>query len=366
MAKCVKCGKKGLFLKVDENQLCDSCVDERIEAVKTEARKSLDVFWAITKNAETIRSIVEKSNLKESATETLTKVFEELNTILPAAMELNNSGKKEFDNPNFNYERTEAVVRTSLQKMNELHNQSQRLLNRVITLKSTLEDPKKEIVVPTSLGGIPLAYHYDSVKLYTVPGQEPDFASLEPGMSVKFVIEPQNNYDPNAIYAESGGIKLGYLYRGKLQDMTNDFIRQGNPITSHITLINDDEGKIEVFMGFYRNQETSVTYELSLDINKIIGDAPKKRRTNSYKLTGNTNEEMQENIGCCSEDDEVEIEYDYDKDKYLVTNIGDEIGYLPKSADGLVDDLSEGTIEEISTNDSGKYVVRVKIYNEDW
>ena len=53
-----------------------------------------------------------------------------------------------------------------------------------------------------------------------------------------------------------GENKLGYLYKGKLQDMANDYIKNGLPIFAAISTISiDDEdiskSNLSMFLAFY-------------------------------------------------------------------------------------------------------------------
>ncbi|MDR1217203.1 MAG: hypothetical protein LBJ99_01310 [Oscillospiraceae bacterium] len=109
-------------------------------------------------------------------------------------------------------------------------------------------------IMPMSYMGKPIAYHYEKVKVVILSGQEPDFKSLNPGDIVQFAQEQTNSHDKNAVVVESGSRKLGYLYKGKMQDMVNDFINKDDAILSHIDSIDDDNGKITVYIAFYRKK----------------------------------------------------------------------------------------------------------------
>jgi uncharacterized membrane protein YuzA (DUF378 family) len=200
--------------------------------------------------------------------------------------------------------------------------------------------PVNEIIMPMSHMGKPIAYHYDSVKIFILSGQEPDFKSLNPGDNVRFVQEPTNSYDKNAVAAESGIRKLGYLYKGKIQDMVNDFINSGDAILSHIDSIDDANGKITVYIAFYRKKSFA--------------------SAKTYKLTANRNEEMQDVIYYSSEGDEVFAEYDYEKEKHLASTAAGDIGYFPKSANDILEGEYTAQIERIDEDD-GKSIVYVAV-----
>lgn len=206
----------------------------------------------------------------------------------------------------------------------------------------TKKSTEKVIYIPKMQDGFPLAYQYNDINLYITEGEEPNFSEIEPGMPVKLVQEPANTYDKKAVYAEANGIKIGYLYKGVSQNMTNDFINGGFPIISYVSSVDDNEHGIKLFMAYYKNKRRHGTPKV-------------------FKLTGNANDEMQSNILFSANGDEVSVRYDYDKEKYLVSNEL-ELGYLPKSANDSVNGSSEGYIEEISENDNGKYIVKVTLF----
>jgi len=87
-------------------------------------------------------------------------------------------------------------------------------------------------------------YEYDDVQIAIIRGQEPDFKRVIKGSPVNFVQEPENQYDPHAIAVYSNSIKLGYLYKGWLQDMVNDFLRRHDTIEAIISSADREANKI--------------------------------------------------------------------------------------------------------------------------
>ena len=141
------------------------------------------------------------------------------------------------------------------------------------------------------------------------------------------------------------GSKIGYLYKGKIKDMAYDYLKSGRPIYSCLSSINSDTNKMQMFIGFYYKKP----YENSV----------------SFKLTANSNSEMQENLSFSSEGDELSFYYDDDKEKYCFTST-DDIGYAPASKNDLLDEIIEqddysATIEEINEDENGKYSVTVTV-----
>jgi hypothetical protein len=107
--------------------------------------------------------------------------------------------------------------------------------------------------IPSFVDGKPLVYHYDEIKIAILKGQEPDLTLINPGDDVRLVQEPENNYDNKAIAVYSNNIKLGYIYRGNLQEMINDFINRIDPVFSCVSTINDAEKFVYILLAFYRH-----------------------------------------------------------------------------------------------------------------
>lgn len=208
------------------------------------------------------------------------------------------------------------------------------------------------VTVPKEIDNQPLKYKYSDVKLCVIAGQEPDYNGIieriknEP-IIVSLEIESDNQYDNKAIKVMDGTNKLGYLYQGKIKDMAYDYIIQKRPIFSCLSTIDLDTNEIKMFLGFYYQKPYS--------------------KTVTFKLTANSNSAMQDNIMCCSEGDELTFYYDSEKDKYCFEGF-DIIGYAPASKSEFLEQVEydcKATINEIDTNDSGKYYVSVKIEYDD-
>ena len=134
--------------------------------------------------------------------------------------------------------------------------------------------------------------------------------------------------------------------------MANDWIGKKMPLRAQLTACMRDKQRAEV---------TLVFYDLS-QYKKYLAKYPNAKE---YRLTGNTNEEMQENIDMCSRGDECSIDYDIEKEKYLVSS-GLDIGYLPASAAKHIDADGEGAydiyVSDIDFNDRGKNVISVYLF----
>lgn len=109
-----------------------------------------------------------------------------------------------------------------------------------------------EKILPIEVDGMKLSYSYEDVKIYMPNKDDFPFENFMPGDDVEFKKEPDNEYDSNAVAVYWKMQKIGYIYRGKMQDMINDYIYTRCPILSHISSVNDDEKTIKLFVAFYR------------------------------------------------------------------------------------------------------------------
>ena len=71
--------------------------------------------------------------------------------------------------------------------------------------------------------------------------------------ALKIVPEPTNEYDKNAVALLWQGRRLGYLLRGSLQDMVNDWLRRDWPVFASFERGTKDFGNSEVYisLAFY-------------------------------------------------------------------------------------------------------------------
>lgn len=99
--------------------------------------------------------------------------------------------------------------------------------------------------------GYYIAYHYEDVQIAS-RDRYTDI-QLEPGSRLKFVPEPDNQYDSAAVAIYKGPDKVGYMYRGRLQDMTHDFIERGDSVAGIV--VSDDFGKCIYNIAFYKKED---------------------------------------------------------------------------------------------------------------
>lgn len=110
------------------------------------------------------------------------------------------------------------------------------------------------LYVPEMINGEHRAYFYENVKIFTPDeiAKKLRYDESLCGQLVTLEAEPSNAYDPKAVIVKWGYQKIGYLYKGKLQDMANDFIADGLPIWCATSSLDPDERIIYISIAFYR------------------------------------------------------------------------------------------------------------------
>lgn len=212
------------------------------------------------------------------------------------------------------------------------------------------------LTLPNRFWGCDLAYQYEDVRLF-VPSSEL-FSKMSVGTELFGIQEPDNPHDSKAVRLILSGETLAYFYRGKLQDMANDYLQFGGRVYGIVSSLSPEDQTIMANIGYYKgvNQDEFKSLYHRFPHSKL------------YRLTGSSSEDRQTNIMISNIGDKCSLEYDYDKEKYLVLS-PDELGYLSASAAKLVDDYGEFScqvfIGSIDFTDSGKYAVSVYVFNTD-
>lgn len=209
-------------------------------------------------------------------------------------------------------------------------------------------------ILPESIRGHVIAYRYTEVGIYVPKDATFDAEGFVPGALLTLFHDKENEHDPNAIGLRLNKRLVGYLYRGKLQDMVNDWISKDLPMRAVLTKTERENNCAETTLAFY---------DLS-DFKKLLRRYPDAKE---YRLTYNANAEMQDNLLLCTKGEECEISYDVDREKYLVSS-GLEIGYLPSSAGKLVDQYGEDAfrvfIANLYTGDNDKTIATVYVFRK--
>ena len=207
-------------------------------------------------------------------------------------------------------------------------------------------------LLPESIRGHEIAYRYEDVGIFVPKDATFDVDGFVPGAVLTLFHDVENENDPNAVGLRLNKRLVGYLYRGKLQDMANNWIEKKLPLRAVLTKLFRDDRRAEVLLAFY---------DLS-DFKKLRLLYPDAKE---YRLAYNSNADMQDNLLLCSKCDECSLVYDCDKDRYLVSS-GFDIGYLPASAGKLVERFGEEScrvfIADLYTNDSDKTVATVYVF----
>ena len=173
------------------------------------------------------------------------------------------------------------------------------------------------------------------------------------GKVITFKQEPDNEHDKNAVAVYLNDIKVGYLYRGRTQDMVNDWISRDMPFWSYVNKIDTINNKATIKIGFYRSLS-----ELAMK---------KFRLTRITKKADEFGSSRCDNVGCCSEGDLVEYTTSFDSDNYIITDeCGEELGELGAKAVEFIDEHEDSIkfmrINNIEDTDSGGYKADIEIF----
>lgn len=173
------------------------------------------------------------------------------------------------------------------------------------------------------------------------------------GKVITFKQEPENEYDKNAVAVYLNDIKVGYLYRGKTQDMVNDWIRRNNPFWGYVNKIDTVNNKATIKIGFYKSLD-----ELSMK---------KYRLTRITKKADDFGNSRCDNVAGCSDGDIVEYTTSFDSDNYVITDeCGEELGEVGAKAVEFIDEHEDSIkfmrINNIEDTDSGGYKADIEIF----
>lgn len=81
---------------------------------------------------------------------------------------------------------------------------------------------------------------------------------IEKGEDLYLVEEPDNEFDKKAVAVQTtDDVVIGYLYKGWMQDMANDFLKAGKPILCYSLNENADR----ILIGFYKKTPRKIRTE---------------------------------------------------------------------------------------------------------
>ena len=173
------------------------------------------------------------------------------------------------------------------------------------------------------------------------------------GKQITFKFEPENEFDDKAVSLSVEGKKIGYVYRGKIQDMIHSYYKQGRQICGYLNKYSAAERKATYKIGFYKPADYFENKQFSL--------VKTTKKIDEYTTRA-------ENLSYCDEGDVVTIECDsFADDSYVVYADGyDEIGELPKSAVNFIEENNPkkiyGILNTIEEDDNGKLKAKITVY----
>ncbi len=144
-------------------------------------------------------------------------------------------------------------IKKKMAKKSETARQTTPLIQPRITITHdvayTPSKPEQPSDFPHKRGRY-IAYHYDDVQI----ASRDRYADipLAAGDRLKFVPEPDNQFDAEAVAIYKGTDKVGYMYRGRLQDMAHDFLKRGDAVAG--VVVSDDFGKAVYKIAYYKKE----------------------------------------------------------------------------------------------------------------
>ena len=110
-----------------------------------------------------------------------------------------------------------------------------------------------DVKFPKGYDGQKLYKVYDEIDICVITNNRPDYTSLRIGGELSFKQEPENKFDDKAVAVYQDNKRIGYLYRGTGQDMTNDFINRGDIVTAVLTYIDSKNDILKMTIAYYRS-----------------------------------------------------------------------------------------------------------------
>lgn len=197
--------------------------------------------------------------------------------------------------------------------------------------------------------GNALCYKYEQ-NLYIVDDDAFDFIPGSGGKAITFKQEPSNPHDKNAVAVYLENKKIGYVYRGKIQDMINDFIKRGDLILGYLNKYSITEKTATYKIGFY----SPLTKFDSRQFHLV------KIHT---KPTPDEHYSRAEALASCKVGDNLEVIYDDSEDIYKVSGFINfdilEVGELPPNASNFIKGEKykqlPAILDEISIEEDNEY-----------
>ena len=172
--------------------------------------------------------------------------------------------------------------------------------------------------------------------------------------------EKNNTYDSNAVmivdncfnnYQICDASKCyGYIYKGALQDMANDFINRGD----FVRFISLDSPLTSGVLGFYKKK---YDFERLLETQKYT----------TVTVSKTKNEEIQQSLNLVDLFQEITIDYDEEKEIYFICDPY-ELGKFPKSKTDIIERAWDNDlptcISEINEDDNGIITIKIAVFED--
>lgn len=119
------------------------------------------------------------------------------------------------------------------------------------------KEDRASLILPDS--GYTLKYHYTDIDIcwfldkYKIPK-----GGFNPGNRVIFVQEPKNPHDKNAVLLMFAPQRapIGYLRRGKIQDMVNDYIKHGDKVVARVSFYRfNPVPEMKIDIAFFKKEK---------------------------------------------------------------------------------------------------------------
>ena len=165
------------------------------------------------------------------------------------------------------------------------------------------------------------------------------------GKSLDIVLEPENEYDSRAVALYLEGKKIGYVHKGRLQDMIHDWLERGDEMLCCLKRLTAEDAYF--LIGFYKDLDyfKGRTFKL-IGVTKKDGEGISRARNAEVLSPGDS------------------VWVFVDDDKYIVTDGPLDFGELPKAAIEYAEGASRivGKVEECDFDENGKPEIYVTIY----
>ena len=202
------------------------------------------------------------------------------------------------------------------------------------------------IIMGEGENGYERKYLYENVEV--AGSSHYNLSGVKVGAYVSIKPEPENEHDKDAVAVIANETPIGYLHKGSLQTMVHDYIKKDGFAAGRITSI--DGEKVEMLLGFFAR--TNTEYDI------LLKSAGKRK---AFKLIGNKNEDMQNNLALCQYGEEIQTYLDHDKGKYVAEST-ENIGYFPVSANEMLENDHRAFISEITLGDNAEYIIKVTVF----